>query len=147
MQKCVAVLHFTFCLKLKSRAVTFIQRFPLFNTKCPVQFGGKVVKSSGSCFLWLSWFELQSGPEGLLGFSIESSSRHPLTYWGCCGTCVAMWLSHHFTRSSQGHCKARRRIKESVNFCSRMDHHDWQRGRSRGHRRYDDDDGEKTITI
>lgn len=29
----------------------------------------------------------------------------------------------------------------------RMDHHDWQRGRSRGHRRYDDDDGEKTITM
>lgn len=52
------------------------------------------------CFPWFPGFNPQSDAEGQLGFSIEFSSGHPLICWGCCGTCVAMWLSLHFTRPS-----------------------------------------------
>lgn len=39
-------------------------------------------------------------------------------------------------------------ILVSLPDCFRMDHHDWQRGRSRGHRRYDEDDeGEETSQL
>lgn len=36
-------------------------------------------------------------------------------------------------------------ISRCLHLCFRMDHHDWQRGRSRGHRRYEDDEGKKTV--